>query len=82
MSSGRTSESGNIVVGVPDVDPEAPSHVRGVHQGNWPSRRWRRRQAGARSTEFAGIVGPSRSTGIDPERRWPIDPRMPRLTPP
>lgn len=78
MSSPRTGEIGNIVVGEPDVDPSAPSHVRGVRQGNWPTRRWRQRRIDART---AGVVGPRRSTGIAPEACWPIDPRMPELTP-
>jgi hypothetical protein len=60
---------GAIRVGRPDVDPEAPSHVAGVHEGNDPKKQGH--QEGAR-----------RSTGISADEHDPIDPRMPKLTPP
>jgi hypothetical protein len=68
----------NLVVGKPDIDPERPSHVRGVHEGNqrgayermdghWPN----------------GKSTAARSTGIDPDARNPILPElMPNLSPP
>lgn len=59
----------SIRVGKPDVDPKAPSHVAGVHEGNDPNSKVR--QDGAR-----------RSTGISPDEHAPIDPSMPKLTPP
>jgi hypothetical protein len=63
-----------IVIGKKDVDPTLPSHVPGVHEGNWPASARLRRRA---------IVGvPRRSTGISPSNHGPIDPRMPKLTPP
>lgn len=62
------SKSG-IRVGKPDVDPKAPSHVGGVHQGNAPNTQ-------------GNQEGPRRSTGISAEDHGPIDPRMPKLTPP
>jgi hypothetical protein len=78
---------GNIVVGKRDVDMTTPSHVPGVREGNWPfaTRRRHRRRPGhelAALPPADWIVSPSRSTGINPERHWPIDPHMPKLTPP
>jgi hypothetical protein len=65
-----------IKVGKPHVRPDAPAHVRGVHEGNTgPTEK----QAGflpdGRSTA-------ARSTGINPKHKDPIDPRMPNLSPP
>ncbi|MDB4935533.1 MAG: hypothetical protein JWP87_2505 [Labilithrix sp.] len=68
----------NIVVGKKDVDLTAPSHVRGVHEGNWPTHLGRRNR---RSFEPENIPI-SRSTGINPDARAPIDPAMPHLSPP
>jgi hypothetical protein len=58
---------GNVVVGKPRVKHETPSHTRGVREGN------------ARMKEPPRAE--RRSTGINPEARRPIDPRMPNLTP-
>jgi hypothetical protein len=57
----------NIVVGEPEVDRSAPSHVRGVSQAN----------------ESKGDARGSarRSTGIRPSGHEVIDPRMPKLSP-
>jgi hypothetical protein len=70
----------NLKVGEPDVRPDAPSHVRGVKQGNRPS--------GIRRHLDEKPVGPlmaeataRRSTGINAEGHGPIDPRMPKVTP-
>ncbi|HEY1558556.1 MAG TPA: hypothetical protein VGF94_27220 [Kofleriaceae bacterium] len=59
---------GNIRVGKPDVDPEAPSHVRGVAQGN-------------KHLKEALDRGARRSTGIRAKGHEVIDPRMPKLSP-
>ncbi len=67
-----------ISIGRKDVDPSLPSHVPGVHEGNWPLRMWRR----ARFGRPAGADGAQRSTGISPGVHGTLDPRMPRLTPP
>lgn len=72
--------SGNLVVGERDVEPDTPSHVAGVHEGNWPGRWYRRRRQRRIDPSSAG--GPRRSTGILASAHGPIDPRMPRLTPP
>ncbi len=68
-----------IVTGKKDVDPTAPSHVPGVHEGNWPVRARRRRR---RRDDEVVSGAPRRSTGIAPSKHGTIDPRMPRLTPP
>lgn len=69
-----------IVVGEPDVTGDLPSHVPGVHEGNWPT--YRRRARRERGEDPALSGAPRRSTGISPKRHRTIDPRMPKLTPP
>lgn len=69
-----------IVVGRPDVAPDLPSHVPGVAEGNWPSRRMRRKRASGDDPTLRGDG--RRSTGVSPGSREPIDPRMPKLPPP
>ena len=76
--STKKKNTGSIVVGDADVDPTLPSHVPGVHEGNWPD--------GA-ETNVGGQNGdgkpdPTRSTGINPGDRTPKNPAMPRLPPP
>jgi hypothetical protein len=64
-----------IKVGKPDVKPDAPAHVRGVHEGNkGPTEK----QAGFKED---GRSTAARSTGIRPEAHDPIDPAMPNLSP-
>ncbi len=67
MRSEETTTIANVRVGRPDVKPTAPSHVRGVYQGN----RHHPPEGTAR-----------RSTGIRATDHDVIDPRMPRLSPP
>jgi hypothetical protein len=70
----------NVEVGKPDTSPSKPSHTRGVPMGNAP--RGVRRDPGLRKLPDGGLFARGRrSTGINPERREPIDPRSPRLTP-
>ena len=69
-----------IIIGDKDVDPQAPSHVAGVHEGNWPMRI--RRTAGIRRRQPRRYDEDSRSTGINPEKHVPTHPSMPKLTPP
>jgi hypothetical protein len=59
-----------------DVAPDAPSHVRGINQGN--SKGNYEKQAGHKSD---GRSTARRSTGITPEDHEPIDPSMPNLSP-
>lgn len=65
-----------IRTGRPHVDPAAPSHMKGIKQGNAPGNY--ESQPGhlpdGRSTA-------ERSTGINPKHRNPIDPSMPNLSP-
>jgi hypothetical protein len=67
----------NIRTGKPATGPEKPSHVKGVSQGN---------AAGNYEKSVGhlpdGRSTAARSTGIDPHRHDPIDPRMPNISPP
>jgi len=63
-------------VGKPDVSPQAPSHVKGINQGN--SRGNYEKQAGH---EPDGTSTAERSTGVNPKAHNPIDPSMPNLSP-
>ena len=67
MRKGEVKIVGNITVGTPDVDPEAPSHVRGIKRGNHN-----------RKGEDSDA---RRSTGIRPKEHDVIDPRMPKISP-
>ena len=63
-------------LGKPDVKPDLPAHTPGVMSGNQTGNY--EKQAGhlrdGRSTA-------ERSTGVNPDARNPIDPRMPNLSP-
>ena len=76
----KRREQSGIIVGKPDVDPEAPSHVSGVREGNWPVG-GRHGKIAPRQDE-ATTGSPRRSTGVASSTRATIDPRMPKLTPP
>jgi hypothetical protein len=69
---------GNITVGNPIVRPSAPSHTRGVHEGNLAHRR---DEPGIQQVKYGAVADPRRSTGINPDAHNPIDPRMPVVTP-
>jgi hypothetical protein len=58
------------------VKPDAPAHVRGVHEGNHGPID---KNPGLRAD---GKATAARSTGINPQAENPIDPRMPNLPPP
>ena len=66
----------NLRVGRPDTDPEAPSHVSGVKQGNATGSYARMDGHNPDGTSTA-----RRSTGIDPGSREPILDAMPNLSP-
>jgi hypothetical protein len=76
---------GDIRVGKPDTTPDSPAHVPGVRQGN---------ELGGvdqdPGLQVEGEIGANRpsatstarkSTGINPEKRNPIDPNSPNLPP-
>lgn len=67
----------NLRVGEPAVEPDTPSHVAGIAEGNAQGNY--EKQKGhlpdGRSTA-------ARSTGINADAREPIDPSMPKLSPP
>ncbi|MEA2267489.1 MAG: hypothetical protein QOD55_2530 [Solirubrobacteraceae bacterium] len=65
-----------VKVGDHDVKPDAPTHTKGVRQGN---------EKGAYDRQTGhypdGRSSAARSTGINPKGAEPIDPRMPNLSP-
>ncbi|MBX6769300.1 MAG: hypothetical protein IRY90_19475 [Actinomadura rubrobrunea] len=65
-----------IRVGRRHVKPDAPSHVRGVRQGNRKGAL--KKQAGH---YLDGTADARRSTGVNPKKRDPILPVMPNLPP-
>jgi hypothetical protein len=65
----------DIKVGKPQVKPDTPSHVKGVHEGNQGPRE---KQAGHLPD---GTSTAERSTGINPKDENPIAPGMPNLSP-
>ena len=76
---------GNIRVGKPDTKPDAPAHTPGIPQGNepggiegdpglYPTGGHGAGRPGAKSTAL-------KSTGINPQKRDPIDPNSPNLPP-
>lgn len=76
---------GDIKVGKPDTTHDAPSHTPGVSQGNEPG--GTAADPGLVETGQIGAGRPSmrstarKSTGINPEKRNPIDPNSPNLPP-
>lgn len=56
--------------------PDDPRHIKGINQGNAKGNY--EKQVGH---EADGTSTASRSTGINPQAREPIDPRMPNLSP-
>ena len=79
MRKNKTKDVHNIVVGKPDVGPEAPSHVRGVFQGNHPH--LTERHKGIDEADGHATASARRSTGIRPKDHEVIDPRMPKISP-
>lgn len=71
-----TIRPNTIRTGTPDVEPDKPSHVSGVRQGNAPGS-WQK-QPGHLAD---GKADARRSTGINAGNRNPIDPRSPNLSP-
>ena len=67
---------GELSVGKPDVDPDAPAHRAGIRQGNSTGS-----YESMRGHEPDGRSTAERSTGVDPKAHNPIDPRMPNLSP-
>ncbi|MEU0564413.1 hypothetical protein ABZ297_03305 [Nonomuraea sp. NPDC005983] len=65
-----------IRTGRPDVRPDAPSHVKGVAEGNACGNY--EKQAGHLPDDRSTA---KRSTGINAKAHDPIDPDMPNLSP-
>ena len=76
---------GDIRVGKPDTTHDAPAHTPRVNQGNEPG--GTDADPGLEETGEVGAGRPSmtstarKSTGINPEKRNPIDPNSPNLPP-
>ena len=74
-----------IRVGKPDTTHDAPAHTPGIKQGNEPG--GTDADPGLVETGEIGAGRPSmtstarKSTGINPEKRNPIDPNSPNLPP-
>jgi hypothetical protein len=66
----------NVNTGKAAVKQDAPAHVAGIKQGN--SKGNYEAMAGHKPD---GRSTAARSTGINPGKREPIDPRMPNLSP-
>ena len=69
----------NVRVGRPDTKPSAPSHTKGVREGNEADGAGR--QQGFRLEKGKLRATGRRSTGINAKDREPMDPRSPKLTP-
>ncbi|MFA1541096.1 hypothetical protein [Actinomadura monticuli] len=65
-----------IRLGRPDVKPDKPSHIRGVHEGNGTGN-YERQPGHLRD----GSSTQRRSTGVNPSHREPILDSMPNLSP-
>ena len=76
---------GDIRTGKPDTQPDKPAHTKGVNAGNEPG--GVEADPGLYFTGERGAGRPSvkatmrKSTGINPEKRDPIDQNMPNLPP-
>jgi hypothetical protein len=66
----------NLSTGKAAVTPDAPAHTPGIKQGNAKGNY--ESQVGHQPD---GSSSMARSTGINPDKREPIDPRMPNLSP-
>jgi hypothetical protein len=78
----RTKIVANLRVGKAEARPAQPTHVAGIREGNKLGAI--HRQAGLHQhpdDPRIATCSAARSTGINPSRHDPIDPRMPRLTP-
>jgi hypothetical protein len=68
----------NVRVGKPQIDPDAPAHIRGIRMGNAGTLA---HDPGFRQRDGLVQATAARATGINAKERNPIDPRMPNLPP-
>jgi hypothetical protein len=85
MFSFLKRKTANLRAGKPETKPDASSHTAGVKQGN--ARGNLQKEKGIVSAPAGELAEGAkatarRSTGINPDARDPIDPRMPNLPPP
>ena len=69
-----------VKVGRPHVQPDDPSHVTGVREGN--ARGHTKHERGIHAKKDRAWATATRSTGVNPLGRNSIVPGAPRLTPP
>lgn len=75
----KNRAASHIKIGKPHVSISAPSHVKGVPQGNIPGEA--QKSSGMQFSDRWATGSARRSTGINPEHRDPIDPKSPKLSP-
>lgn len=68
----------NIQVGEAEVQPDTPSHISGIKEGNNPGEA---SQPGIYKKGMKAYGTARRSTGINPKNRNPISDDMPNLSP-
>jgi hypothetical protein len=71
----------NVRVGKPQVKPSASAHTAGVKRGNAKGNSEKEAGIETAPDRLSARATARRSTGINPEARNPIDPRMPNLPP-
>lgn len=76
----RNGEPQLVKTGKADVKLDLPAHVPGVRMGNSVGNL--EDEVGISPLEQGAVGNARRSTGINPQDREPIDPRMPNLSPP
>jgi hypothetical protein len=65
-----------LKLGTKATDPDAPAHMKGIHQGNAPGN-----YDSMPGHNPDGTSTAARSTGVNVANEEPIDPRMPNLSP-
>jgi hypothetical protein len=69
----------NVVVGKAEVSPSAPTHVKGIREGNEVGSL--RRERGIHPVNAHAVATAERSTGINAGKRNSITPGSPNLGP-
>jgi hypothetical protein len=77
----KVKDNGSVRVGKAKVTRDRPSHVAGVREGNATALLKKTRNEDNDLQDGMAFARATRSTGINPKHRLPIDPRMPNLTP-
>ncbi len=75
-----TTTIANVSIGRRQTTLTRPTHVPGIREGN--TKGSLAREAGIHQVRDMARSTAERSTGINPHKRNPIDPRSPNLSPP